>query len=278
MRFQPDRRATGAAGQVAGVSVLGDLGHGTFKVRHGFRRFTFPKRGTKDHILDNMNKRGRFYEVDLLKALQKRLKGKSGVALDCGANIGNHSVFFSGVLGLDVFAFEPVPENASLLQQAIDLNRLGQRIQVVQSALGNAPGSVSIGLATVSNPGAYSIGEPDNAIEVPLVTLDSFCETKQLSPKNVALMKVDVEGYEGALLDGAHSLLSSTEAVLSIELTGIKQFDEIYGVLDEFGYAALEIHCATPTVIFEKQLQDKALLAQIRAVQIAYSERKGLAQ
>ena len=63
-----------------------------------FKLFTH---GGDDHLFKVISRRGSFYEKDLLKAV--RDVHEDGRAIfDVGANIGNHTVFFAGVMGQQV--------------------------------------------------------------------------------------------------------------------------------------------------------------------------------
>ncbi|MGC9418677.1 MAG: hypothetical protein ACP5EN_06845 [Rhodovulum sp.] len=100
-----------------------------FFISYRGRTFTCPRRAAPDHILDQMRRRRAFYEADLLAVLDAKVAGRKGVALDIGANVGNHSLFFAGVMGLRTAAFAPVSENRDLVKRPAGLNGREDRIE-----------------------------------------------------------------------------------------------------------------------------------------------------
>ena len=68
--------------------------------------------------------RGRFYELPYLKKVKEMIPPKA-VIIDAGANIGNHTIFFSRVCGAGrVYSFEPLRETFRILERNLVLNRL----------------------------------------------------------------------------------------------------------------------------------------------------------
>jgi len=254
----------------------GALENGKFKIRYGLRRYQIPERGRADLILDRMKLRRRFYEEDLLKAIKSMIGSKNGIALDCGANVGNHTLFFASVIGLDVIAFEPIPENITILEQLIELNQLSGKVKHIPTAVGREEGQISLGLSNPDNPGMYSAGETSNSINVSITTLDKYIDDNNVEVPQIKLLKIDVEGHEMAVIEGAQSLLAKGSPVIALELAGRAAFDAMYERLANFGYAARAIYCATPTVIFEKGVQEAAILEQICEMQSQYSDKQGL--
>lgn len=244
----------------------------SFPIAYRGQRFVVPRRSENDYILQRMEKTKKFYEPELLRALQ-RVVPKSGIALDCGANVGNHALFFSGVLDLKVHAFEPVPSNIALLQKLVELNGLEQQIVVAETALGDAVGEVSLGLPAADNPGMYSVIDGASDVVAPVITLDAYMDQNGIAPSDVALIKIDVEGYEIPVIRGAQHLLNQGDACLCVEVFGAEPFEEMVEILSPYGYHPRSVHCHTPTVIFAKGQQDIDAVDRVRAVQKAFDER-----
>ncbi len=101
--------------------------------------------------------RGRyFHEGDLLMACRTAyLPGT--VVIDVGANIGNHTVFFAGVMGAPVVAVEPDPANLALLQRNLAVNGLAGRVQVHACALGAAQQGGAVSLDAVAGGGEVGL-------------------------------------------------------------------------------------------------------------------------
>jgi len=137
------------------------------------------------------------------------------VAVDVGANIGTHAVCFGRAVGASgrVFAFEPQRALHQILCGNLALN--GCRTVVAEhKALGARPGSVLVpwlDYAREANFGGLELGSWTDGETVPLVTLDSYELTA------CHLIKVDVEGMERDVLEGASATIARHQPVLYVE-------------------------------------------------------------
>jgi FkbM family methyltransferase len=125
------------------------------------------------------------------------------VVIDVGANIGLYSLLAASRTGSGrVIALEPHPVAADRLRENVALNSL-QNVEVLAAAAGAEPGSAQLtaNLDTVNHivPGGAVVG----TIRVPVCTLDSLVDAGE----QVALVKLDAEGFESAVLAGAGELL-----------------------------------------------------------------------
>ncbi len=122
--------------------------------------------------------------------------------LDVGANVGSYTVLASAVAGATTWAFEPDPETARLLTRNLLANAISDRVKVFEVAVGSENGEVefTVGLDTVNRilPG----GEPGSRRRVPIRRLDDV-----LGGLVPAFMKVDVEGFELQVFEGAQQTL-----------------------------------------------------------------------
>lgn len=154
---------------------------------------------------------GRDYESAETKYLD-RFMTKTSVCVDVGANIG----YFTLLMGKKaiqgkVYAFEPIPLNTSLLRASVELNGF-ENIEIIECAVGAADGDVTFSQSTDS---AYSSirdteRKPvERLIRVPMTTLDTF--TRRRDIQSIDVLKIDVEGAEGLVLEGAQSLLGDPE-------------------------------------------------------------------
>lgn len=216
---------------------------------HGKKSFVLPRPVTADYIIGQVEKRGAFYERPLLMALAARTK-QGSIAIDCGANIGNHALFFAGVMGLTVHAFEPVARNRALLEQTVALNRLAGRVHILALALSDRVGEVTLNTPDPGNPGMFRIADHGEVARTE--TLDAYLLAAGIDAGDLALIKIDVEGHEVQVLQGAMATLAKTNAVVTAETATIAEFDAVAAKLATCGYAPTVVYCATPTVVFEK--------------------------
>lgn len=147
------------------------------------------------------------FEEDVLSALL-RWAGQGQTVVDIGANIGYFTAHLARAVGPAgvVHAFEPEPANLALLRSNLRRNRLHQ-VRVHAVALGDAPGRAQLHTAG-DNAGMHrlyaSVCCAGPTVEVSVQRLDDL-----LAPGSVALIKIDVEGYEHAVLRGARMLMST---------------------------------------------------------------------
>ena len=157
---------------------------------------------------------GRYGEVEL--HLLEFLCRRDLDALDVGANDGSY-VHFLRRHARHVIAFEPMPVLARALGQKF---RRGVTIEPI--ALSDALGTVSLhmpvvdgvtvtGCSTVA-PQAYSAYPAHRAIEVPMDRLDNVYGGE------VGFIKIDVEGHQQAVLDGALGTIRRCRPRLLVEV------------------------------------------------------------
>jgi FkbM family methyltransferase len=137
--------------------------------------------------------------------------------IDVGANIGYFTCLMSKLAGPagKVLAIEPEPQNLKLLRQNITINNL-KNVVVHPCALGANEGTVMLGLYKPSNRGRHSIVDAaaKSRIKVPVRTLDDLAKVSETSGKSWSLVKIDVEGYEAFVLDGATETLPRIETLV----------------------------------------------------------------
>jgi len=130
--------------------------------------------------------------------------------VDAGANIGYYVLLFAQMIGPtgSVIAIEPSPENLSELYMNINRNRLTGVIKVIDSAVGNR--SDFVGLRTGINSGVTT--RDNSAYTVRMNTLD------EIITGPVDFIKIDVEGYEYFVLEGALRILRERRPILFLEV------------------------------------------------------------
>ncbi len=133
--------------------------------------------------------------------------------VDVGANIGAYTVLAASIPGTRCAAFEPAPETFERLTENIRLNDFASRVQANQLAAGSEDGELAFtkGLDSVN----HVVSPDDNAQDrtsVPVRRLDTV-----LRGENPVVLKIDVEGYEMRVLQGAEGILQN-DALLAVVL------------------------------------------------------------
>ena len=128
--------------------------------------------------------------------------------IDIGANIGGLTLQSSVIVGQagKVTAIEAHPRIFGYLVKNVDLNR-ATNVQLFNCALGNADGTVRFADGAMDDTNAIINGE--QGLQVPVYRLDSL----PIETASIALLKVDVEGFEIFVFEGAERALQATKCV-----------------------------------------------------------------
>jgi FkbM family methyltransferase len=175
-----------------------------------------------------------FYEIGLLRKIKPIINGMNHV-IDVGANIGNHSLFFSKICNINkINCFEPMPITFEILKKNIEINKC-KGIELHSFGLGFEEGLCSISEFKPLNYGATSFVNDKNGL-FNLKALDS------LSYDSIDFVKIDVEGKHVEFLNGALETLSQHKPLIFIELRKSKnEFQSGYEILKKLGYVSFEI-------------------------------------
>lgn len=135
--------------------------------------------------------------------------------VDVGANLGAYSaVALDRLHGKgQLLAIEPAKENFFWLRKNLNHNRsliLKTKVHAVRIALSNKAGSAFLH-KNVANKGDNRL-YPDGLLtakeKVKTTTLDALCRQKQI--RSIDVLKIDVQGFEGQVLAGAHKILEAS--------------------------------------------------------------------
>lgn len=141
------------------------------------------------------------------QVIQKFVK-PGDIVVDIGAHIGSTVIVAADQAGSSgkVLAFEASPKFFSFLKQNIDKNNLNDIVTCYPYAIGDRKTQVNIN-ESVTDDTTNHIGKSGNAVEQ--VTLDDY--TKDFA--KVSFIKIDVEGYEPKVLEGAVETLKKTDCI-----------------------------------------------------------------
>ncbi len=156
------------------------------------------------------------------------------VVLDVGANIGAHTVPLAQLVGSGgvVVAFEPQPVLHQILCANLVLNSI-PNVLTYAMALGNADGECLIpelDYSESNNFGGISMDLVEEGEAVPLGRLDDF----QLD--RVDFIKLDVEGFESKVLEGAAETIGRCHPIMYIENDRKERSAELIQRLFDMGY------------------------------------------
>ena len=167
---------------------------------------------------------------------------------DCYYDVGAHTGFFSLIASRFVgpsgglVAVEPDPENAALLRANLAKNGI-EHAAVLEAAVWSSPGEVTFEQAlNASNRTQGRIASTGDSwhahITVPAIRLDDVVFGEGRPAPH--LIKMDVEGAEWEVLQGARRLLSEAKPKLLCEVHDRGQMGQIRGYLEKLGYLAEE--------------------------------------
>lgn len=177
------------------------------------------------------------YEVEHLAKFAAAITPGDSV-YDVGANVGIYTLLACVKTGPNgsVYAFEPVPRNLGYLRRHVSLNHI-QNCCIVEAAVSDKEGTQRFSAAAWEN----SMGRlaANGELEVPSVTIDScIYGEKKLRPPNV--IKIDVEGAEWYVLQGATRTLSEHRPRVFVEVHGRQQHADCREFLAAQGYRVAE--------------------------------------
>jgi len=160
-----------------------------------------------------------------------RLLRPGDQVLDIGANIGYHALRWAQHVGPGglVFAVEPAPPNHQALIANLALNP-GLDIEVHQVAFGDRSGDLTLSSDRPGvTSGSYSAVNPGSGgVVVRQQTVDEWAGDRDLS--RLRLVKLDVEGWESLVLDGATQTIAKLRPHLMLEWNlGHNATDELAG-------------------------------------------------
>jgi FkbM family methyltransferase len=198
-------------------------------------------------IIQGRHASGAFYEIEQLIA-HRNLIWYGASVLDIGANVGNHSIFYAMFSkALAVYPFEPNPNARRLLLESVRLNHLHDRVRLdyAELAVGAASGEIGIGEEIENNLGAtyMTARPPDGAGRLArCVALDDLA-----IPFRVSFVKLDIEGWELAALEGAKGFIAAQRPAMAIE---VNEHNErgFWRWVDEANYAPIGCYQDTDAV------------------------------
>jgi FkbM family methyltransferase len=184
-----------------------------------------------DYIGRKVFRKGHFerdHVTRLLAIMQDRgIKTGGKVLLEIGGNIGTQTIYFALSSAFTrILTVEPDPRNFKLLQLNITQNKMSDSITPVRCAAGNQEGEIEF-FQHLNNHGKSSMvrrSPKDVSVVVPIKPTMQILQEHGVSPNDMGLVWMDIEGYEPIAIDSMHELMSQRVPIYT-EFTS-----EFYGV------------------------------------------------
>lgn len=145
------------------------------------------------------------------------LAGQTGMnqLLDIGAHVGYFSLLHTQRPGNTAFALELDPINFEILARVVSQ---ASSIRIENLGASDEPGEISMASTGLPSPKVSLLGRSEDdseGVSVGLVRVDNLVTQHDISP---SLVKIDVEGAEGRVLQGARGFLSEKKPLVLVEV------------------------------------------------------------
>lgn len=217
------------------------------------KNFNFEKIDYEFYGIENEHifKQIPWYEMSLLDYIKKL--NLNGVYVDVGGNIGNHSLFFlNHCQSTKLYSFEPEEFCFGILNKNLTKNAQKEFI-LHKLAIWNRENNLKlIRFESFNNTGMSKVVEAnENDIKEQLINANSLDNLISLN-ENIVLIKIDAEGSEPKVLEGAEKIIKLNMPVIICEAATESEFNEINEILISWGYKTpTQRFNATPTYIWK---------------------------
>jgi len=162
--------------------------------------------------------------------------GGTGAFFDIGANVGLYSIYFAKTKLGNVYSFEPSVFNLALLVKNVNLNGVDKKVKLVSTPLTDQISFADFALSSIQEGGALSAFGVDYGSDGKLLTKVSSYQTLGFSldflfdcgalKEYPEIIKIDVDGIEHLILNGAKSVLENLR-LKSILVEVHSKFEEL---------------------------------------------------
>lgn len=236
------------AQKIKNVFKLVNQGYGLKDKFSIFLYYALKTFGSKNFIFDVKlkNKSGIFWcgkkpdalshsSEDYELEVQKILNIKEGVFVDVGANIGHLSINVAKNPKTKIYSFEPEASNIKVFEKNISLNNL-KNINIIKKGLSDREGFFDFYVLGKNSGGNSLIDLKKGGIKVkiPVTTLDNFYKENKI--KRLDFLKIDVEGAEIKVLNGAKETLKKFKPPIIFESWDENSLKKVKDFLFILGY------------------------------------------
>ena len=183
--------------------------------------------------------------------------------VDAGANIGVYTILSSAHCKSKTISIEPIPETIEVLRSNLKLNNIESLVTIKDVGVSEKANKI---LFTDSNDAINHVkrnidSQNESYIEISTDSLDNI-----VGNKNPIMLKIDVEGYENEVINGARKTLSNNDLkVILIELNGCGSnygYDDekINSIILNYGFKPYEYNPYTRELNLSKHLSSENTL------------------
>lgn len=183
------------------------------------------------------------YRVDRaeIRFLCERLR-RGDTTVDVGAFKGAYTYWMRRCVGPEgrVVAFEPQPRQVEYLRGVVAAMRW-QNVAIEGQGLSDAAGELQLHVPRSGHEATFvtrqAVAEESGHVVVAVTTLDAYFADRPFRP---AFIKIDVEGHESAVLNGARATLAASRPTLLVEIEARHRADgdvrPVFDLLASLGY------------------------------------------
>jgi FkbM family methyltransferase len=173
---------------------------------------------------------------------------ESGVFVDVGANVGGYSVR-AAKMGIEVIAVEPDPDNFCALNLNLKLNNLSN-VHLLRVAAGNKEEIRQLYYGSDRGPHTYRLEQDEDTLEakcdVEVKSLD-LAIPPFLGDNWINMLKIDTEGFEVKVLEGASNLLKRTRYIIvEVSPATESKLNNVLSLLGTMGFELIDKECTFP--------------------------------
>ncbi len=191
-----------------------------------------------DFIQSTLVNSGKFYEENVLIMLDEYIKDDA-IILDIGANIGNHTLYWGMASPRNIkkiYSFEPIEKTFYTLKKNIEINKLEEKVKLFNIGLSAAEEKADIALYSIGNTGMTAL-KSDSSGTIPLKPLDSIIFDEKLP--HIDFIKIDVEGFEINVLEGAKKTIMKYRPVIFLE-SFQEKVEKVKEIMKSYNYILSE--------------------------------------
>jgi FkbM family methyltransferase len=194
-------------------------------------------------LIERLNDRHSIYEPETSLLIIDELKNRTNpLIIDIGANIGLISLYaLRNLKNAEIFAFEPGPHQYELFSKTIKKNKLESKIHLSNLAVSHSCSTFDFYIHDTKDASGDGLVDTQRAgktqkIPIQATTLDIWWN--QNSRPRIDLIKIDTEGAELWVLEGAKDIISVCRPIIITEVNNINYQNYPYTTADVYNKIA----------------------------------------